>query len=224
MGGLDRLGSSTLVAAAMLLSACATSNDASSPSTAGASQETAASTAPSPDNTQPADTATGAAADDGAYDEQSVLEAAESVFGKGAKGLAKLIEDIVDERGEPTAYIVGREGSGAIGIGLRYGAGTLYHRVEGEREVYWTGPSIGLDLGGDANRVFTLVYDLYDTEDLYRRYPAAEGKVYVVGGFTANFLQRDDVAVVPVKLGVGVRLGANVGYLNFTKKRRIMPF
>ena len=158
------------------------------------------------------------------FDEKELVAAAEGVFGKGAKGLAKLIEDVVGDRGRPNAYIVGREGSGAVGVGLRYGAGTLYHRVEGERDVYWTGPSIGLDIGGDANRVFTLVYDLYNTQDLYDRYPAVEGKVYVVGGFTANYLQRGNVTVVPVKLGVGWRLGANVGYLKFSEKREILPF
>ncbi len=176
-----------------------------------------------PDAAAPQDTAPTATEDDG-FDEKALVAAAEGTFGKGAKGLAKLIEDIVNDRGKPNAYIVGREGSGAVGVGLRYGAGTLYHRVEGEREVYWSGPSLGFDVGGDANRVFTLIYDLYDTEDLYRRYPAVEGKVYVVGGFTANYLQRDKVAVVPVKLGVGWRVGANVGYLKFTKKREILPF
>lgn len=158
------------------------------------------------------------------FDEAEIVAAAEGVFGKGAEGLAKLVEDIFNDRGRPNAYIVGREGSGAVGVGLRYGAGKLYHRVEGERDVHWSGPSIGFDVGGDANRVFTLIYNLYDTEDMYRRYPAVEGKVYVVGGFTANYLQRGDIAVVPVKLGVGWRVGANVGYLKFTKDRNLVPF
>ncbi|MBV7256698.1 DUF1134 domain-containing protein [Pacificimonas sp. WHA3] len=193
-------------ALALLASACATTGQNRSP-------ETAEMPEPPPP----------VAAEDG-FDEAEVIAAAEGVFGKGAEGLAKLIEDIVNDRGRPNAYIVGREGSGAVGVGLRYGAGTLYHRVEGNREVHWSGPSIGFDVGGDANRVFTLIYGLYDTEDLFRRYPAVEGKVYVVGGFTANYLQRENVAVVPVKLGVGWRVGANVGYLKFSKRRNIVPF
>lgn len=158
------------------------------------------------------------------FDEARILAEAENVFGDGAEGLAKLIEDIFRDRGRPNAYIVGNEGSGAIGVGLRYGAGRLYHAVEGNQEVYWTGPSIGIDVGGDANKVFTLVYDLYDTEDLYQRYPSVEGKVYVVGGFTANYLQRGNVVVVPIKLGAGWRVGANVGYLKFSQDRELLPF
>lgn len=158
------------------------------------------------------------------FDEARILAEAEKVFGDGAEGLAKLIEDIFRDRGRPNAYIVGNEGSGAIGVGLRYGAGRLYHAVEGNQEVYWTGPSIGIDVGGDANKVFTLVYDLYDTEDLYQRYPSVEGKVYVVGGFTANYLQRGNVVVVPIKLGAGWRVGANVGYLKFSQDRELLPF
>ena len=166
------------------------------------------------------------AADEGSdgFDEARILREAEGVFGDGAEGLAKLVEDIFRDRGRPNAYIVGNEGSGAVGVGLRYGAGRLYHAIEGNQEVYWTGPSVGFDLGGDANKVFTLVYDLHDTEDLFRRYPSVEGKVYFVGGFTANYLQRDGVVLVPIRLGAGWRLGANVGYLKFSKDRKILPF
>lgn len=158
------------------------------------------------------------------YAQQDVLSAAENVFGRGAEGLATMIENIFKDQGEPNAYIVGREAGGAIGVGLRYGSGTLYHKVEGERPVYWTGPSVGFDLGADASKTFALVYNLFDSEDLYRRYPAVEGKVYLVGGFTANYLQRGDVIVVPIKLGIGWRLGANIGYMSFSKKSKILPF
>ncbi len=200
------------ISSLLMLGGCATSGGDDVPPPTGATAD-AVETAPSENPTS-----------EEGFDEAELVAAAEGVFGKGAEGLAKLIEDVVNDRGRPNAYIVGREGSGAIGVGLRYGAGTLYHRVEGKRDVYWTGPSIGFDVGGDANRVFTLIYDLYDTEDLYRRYPAVEGKVYVVGGFTANYLQRDNIAVVPVKLGVGWRVGANVGYLKFSEERQILPF
>lgn len=158
------------------------------------------------------------------YSQQDVLAKAENVFGKGAEGLAGLIERIFKENGEPNGYIVGREAGGAIAVGLRYGSGTLFHKIEGERPAYWTGPSVGFDIGADASKVFALVYHLNDTEELFQRYPQVEGKVYFVGGFTATYLQRDDVIVVPIKLGVGWRLGANVGYMKFSKKSKILPF
>lgn len=158
------------------------------------------------------------------YSQQDVLAKAENVFGKGAEGLAGLIQNIFKENGEPNGYIVGREAGGAIAVGLRYGSGSLFHKVEGERPVYWTGPSVGFDIGADASKVFALVYHLYDTESLFARYPQIEGKVYFVGGFTATYLQRDDVIIVPIKLGVGWRLGANVGYMKFSNKSKILPF
>ena len=159
-----------------------------------------------------------------AYEKNDVLAAAEGVFGKGAKGLAEIVERTFKERGRPNAYIVGREAGAALVIGLRYGSGTLFHNIEGQRPVHWTGPSIGFDVGGDASKVFALVYDLNDTEDLFKRYPAAEGKAYFIGGFTANYLQRDDVVVVPIKLGVGLRLGISGGYMKFSKKGDWVPF
>lgn len=158
------------------------------------------------------------------YDQQTVITAAEDVFGRGAEGLAKMIETIFKDMGEPNGYIAGREGSGAIGLGLRYGNGTLHHKVEGEMPVHWTGPSLGFDVGGDANKVFTLVYNLHDTAELYRRYPSVEGKAYLIGGLTANYLQRGDVVIVPIKLGVGWRLGANIGYLSFSREGTVVPF
>ena len=158
------------------------------------------------------------------YTQDDVLGAAEDVFGKGAEGLAEVVRMAFSKYGQPNAYIVGKEAGGAIVFGLRYGSGTLYHKVEGQQTVHWTGPSVGFDLGGDGSRTFALVYNLNDTEDLFRRYPAAEGKAYLVGGFTANYLQRDDVIIVPVKLGVGARLGVNIGYMKFSKKGKIVPF
>lgn len=156
--------------------------------------------------------------------EGDVLEAAEGVFGRGAAGLAGLIENILKDQGEPIGYIAGREAGGAIGIGAKYGSGTLFHKIEGQSKVYWRGPSIGFDAGADANKVFVLVYNLDDGEDLFRAYPAAEGKAYLVGGFTAAYLRRKDVVLIPVRLGAGVRLGANVGYMRFSKKNSWLPF
>ena len=158
------------------------------------------------------------------YAEEDVLGAAEDVFGKGAEGLAEIVRKTFKDRGQPNAYIVGREAGGAFIVGVRYGSGMLYHKVEGERKIHWTGPSVGFDIGGDGSKVFALVYNLNDTEDLYRRYPAAEGKAYLIGGFTANYLQRDNIVIVPIKLGVGWRLGLNGGYLKFSKQGKVLPF
>ncbi len=153
-----------------------------------------------------------------------VLGAAEGVFGKGAEGLADLIEDVLRERGDPTGYITGREAGGAFIAGVRYGSGMLHHQVEGDRKVHWTGPSVGFDFGANADKVFVLVYNLHDSERLFRRFPAGEGKAYVVGGFTASYLRRGDVVLIPIRLGVGARLGVNAGYMRFSQKSRWLPF
>ncbi len=158
------------------------------------------------------------------YQDDDLIGAAEGVFGKGAKGLAGVIEDILKKQGRPNAYIAGREASGAFVVGLRYGSGKLHHKIEGERPVYWTGPSIGFDVGGNAANSFVLVYNLYDTEDLYQRFPAGEGAAYFVGGFHVSYLRSGDKVLIPVRLGAGLRLGANVGYMKFSKKQRWLPF
>jgi hypothetical protein len=159
-----------------------------------------------------------------AYQKDDLVGAAEGVFGKGAEGLAAMIEKILKDQGQPNAYIAGREASGAVGVGLRYGSGTMNHKIEGQRNVYWTGPSVGFDLGGNASKVFVLVYNLYDTQDVFRRYPQVEGSLYVVGGFTATYLRRGDIVLIPIRLGVGWRAGINAGYMKFTEKSRWFPF
>jgi hypothetical protein len=163
-------------------------------------------------------------AGEGTFQQDDLLGAAEGVFGKGAKGLAGLIEDILKKQGQPNGYIVGREGGGAFVVGLRYGSGTLTHKVEGQKPVYWTGPSVGFDAGANAGSTFVLVYNLYDSEDLYRRFPSGEGVAYLVGGFNASYLRRGDIVLIPIRVGAGLRLGANVGYMKFSKKQRWVPF
>lgn len=157
------------------------------------------------------------------YAEKDVIAAAEGVFGKGAEGAAKLIEKAFKDLGQPNGYIEGREVSGALVLGVRYGSGTLHHKVEGDMPVHWSGPSVGFDVGGDGSKTFTLVYNLNDTEALFRNYPSVEGKLYAIGGFTANYLQRGDIVLVPIKLGVGWRLGVNAGSQCFSKKKRWVP-
>ena len=158
------------------------------------------------------------------YQEDDLIGAAEGVFGRSAQGLGKLIEDILKKQGRPNGYIVGREGGGAFVVGLRYGSGTLNHKIEGQKPVYWTGPSIGIDAGANGGSTFVLVYNLYDTEDIYKRYPAGEGVAYLGGGFNASYLRRGDVVLIPIRVGAGIRLGANVGYMRFSKKQRWLPF
>lgn len=181
--------------------------------TDGAAPETQGTTAPP---VTPSDQST--------YQEDDLIGAAEGVFGKGAQGLGKLMEDILKKQGRPNGYIVGREGGGAFVVGLRYGSGTLNHKIEGQKPVYWTGPSIGLDAGANAGSTFVLVYNLYDTEDIYKRFPSGEGVAYLVGGFNASYLRRGDVVLIPIRVGAGLRLGANVGYMKFSKKQRWLPF
>ncbi|WP_326525514.1 DUF1134 domain-containing protein [Sphingomonas sp.] len=158
------------------------------------------------------------------YKRDDLLAAAEGVFGKGAEGLAGMVERILREQGEPNAYIAGREAGGAFVVGLRYGSGVMTHRVEGQREIYWTGPSLGFDVGGDASKVFVLAYNLYDTQDIYKRFPAGEGRVFFVGGFAATYLRRGNIVLIPIRLGVGWRLGANIGYMRFSEKSKWLPF
>ena len=182
-------------------------------------------TAPSPSAPAPAEVqaeATTRAAE--TYERDDLLAAGEGVFGKGAQGLASLLEKVLKDQGRPNAYIAGREASGAFVVGLRYGSGVMTHKVEGQQPVYWTGPSVGFDFGGDADKVFVLVYNLYDTEDLFKRFPGAEGRLYAIGGFAATYLRRGNVVLIPIRLGVGWRAGVNVGYMNFTHKSRWLPF
>jgi hypothetical protein len=158
------------------------------------------------------------------YRKDDLIGAAEGVFGQGAEGLAGIIEDLLSKQGEPNGYIIGREGSGAFGVGVRYGSGTLHHKVEGARPVYWTGPSIGFDAGLNAGKAFVLVYNLYDSEDLYHRFAAGEGQAYLIGGFNVSYLRRGDVVLIPVRMGAGLRLGANIGYMKFSHNQRWLPF
>ena len=155
---------------------------------------------------------------------EDIFEAAENLFGRGAEGLAGMLERVLSEQGEPVAYIAGQEAGGAFMVGVRYGSGTMRHRIEGDRAVYWTGPSLGFDVGADANKVFVLVYNLHDGDQLFKRYPGAEGHAYFVGGFTAQYLRRGDVVLIPIRLGVGLRLGVNAGYMRFSERNRWLPF
>ncbi|NQX94768.1 MAG: DUF1134 domain-containing protein [Erythrobacter sp.] len=187
-------------------------------------EEAIASAAPSPDAGATAAEPGASAYEANTYAEDDLIGAAEGVFGKGAKGIAKMIEGLLAKEGRPNGYIVGREAGGAFIVGARYGSGTLHHKVEGDRKVYWTGPSVGFDAGANAANTFVLVYNLWDSEDLFERYPAGEGQAYLVGGLHASYVRRGDVVLIPIRMGAGVRLGVNAGYMKFSKKQRWLPF
>ncbi|MEM7689330.1 MAG: EipA family protein [Pseudomonadota bacterium] len=165
-----------------------------------------------------------ATASSNTFAQDDLIGAAEGVFGKGAEGLARIIADLLKKEGQPNGYIVGREAGGAFVVGARYGSGTLHHKVEGERKVYWTGPSVGFDAGANAANTFVLVYNLWDSEDLFKRFPAGEGQAYFIGGLHASYVRRGDVVLIPIRMGAGVRLGVNAGYMRFSKKQRWLPF
>jgi hypothetical protein len=184
--------------------------------------DSAAAAAPQQGDVAPVTTA--AQASGQTYGEDDLIGAAEGVFGKGAEGLARLIQDLLKKQGQPNGYIVGREAGGAFIVGARYGSGTLHHKVEGTQPVYWTGPSVGFDVGANAANTFVLVYNLYDTEDLFNRFPAGEGQAYFVGGLNASYLRRGDVVLIPIRVGAGLRLGVNAGYMKFSKEQKWVPF
>ena len=158
------------------------------------------------------------------YSTDDTLAAAQKFFGGTTEGLAKAIEKAFGDLGQPNAYIVGNEGAGAFIVGLRYGSGTLYFKNGGSMPVYWQGPSVGFDFGGNASKTFTLVYNLRWTRDLFQRYPGVDGSLYVVAGVGLNYLRSGDITVAPIRTGVGLRAGANIGYLTFTREKSYNPF
>ena len=158
------------------------------------------------------------------YSSEEILSKGRDFFGAATEGLAKAIEKVFKEQGQPNAYIVGEEGSGAFVAGLRYGKGTLNYKGGGALPLYWQGPSVGWDFGGNASKVFTLVYKLRTTNEMLQRYPGVEGSLYVVGGVGVNYQRNGEITLAPIRTGVGLRAGANIGYLHYTLKRSLMPF
>ena len=165
------------------------------------------------------------AADDdkNTYDQGTISHDVTEFFGSTTEGLAKVIEKAFAENGRPNGFIKGEEASAAITIGVRYGNGTLTLKSGGSRKVYWTGPSIGFDLGANASKVFILVYHLNQVEDIFKRYGGVDGSLYYVGGAGINYQRRGSVVLAPIRLGVGLRAGASVGYMNYTKTKTWVP-
>ena len=169
------------------------------------------------------------------YTADELIATGSRSLGVAAEVVGGAIERIFsDQQGrQPTAYIAGTEGAGAAGVGLRYGQGKLYIRADNppgaaepvpSRDVFWQGISIGWDIGGNAARVFTLIYDLYQPDQIYRRYPGVEGSAYLIGGLGVNYQQADGIILAPIRAGVGLRLGANVGTMAYSRQRNLLPF
>lgn len=161
---------------------------------------------------------------DSTYDQDSILKAATDFFGQTTEGLAKVIEKAFKEQGRPNAYIKGEEAGAAITVGLRYGDGQLMMKSGGSARVYWAGPSIGFDLGANASKVFTLVYHLPNAGAIYQRFPGVDGSLYYIGGAGINYQRLKGITLAPIRLGVGLRAGASVGYIHYRREKSINPF
>ncbi len=172
----------------------------------------------------PAARAQGAGPDEGAFSAAELVDSGHRLFGSVSRGLALTVQEAVKRWGEPNGYILGEEASGALIGGLRYGEGTLYTRNAGQRRVFWQGPSLGFDVGGDGARTMMLVYNLPAVEALYTRFVGLNGAAYLVGGFGLTAAAKDEMVVVPIRSGLGARLGVNVGYLKFTPEPTWNPF
>ncbi len=165
-----------------------------------------------------------AATEDDSFDQDSMLKAATEFFGSTTEGLAKVIEKAFKEKGRPNAYIKGEEVSAALTVGLRYGEGRLTMKNGSGEPVFWAGPSVGFDAGANASKVFTLIYKLPDAGAIYRRFPGVDGSLYYIGGAGINYQSSEGITLAPIRLGVGLRAGASVGYLHYRREKSLNPF
>ena len=158
------------------------------------------------------------------YSGQELVQTGSAFFGSVAQGLASLIERSVSQFGLPNGYILGEDAGGALFAGARYGQGTLYTRNAGEIPVYWQGPSVGFDVGGDGSKTMMLVYNLSQIQEVYGRFAGIDGSAYIVGGLGMTVIKNRNIVMVPIRSGVGARLGLNIGYLKFTDQPTWNPF
>lgn len=158
------------------------------------------------------------------YSSDEVIRAGHKFFGTTTKGLARAVEYVFKRAGRPRGYIIGEEAAGSFIGGLRYGEGTLYLKTGERRKVFWQGPSIGFDFGGNGSRSLVLVYNIDNTSDIFDRFIGVEGSAYVVGGLGVNFQSNEKLKLAPIRTGIGARLGANVGYLKYTARPTWNPF
>src|SRR5215469_7514086 len=162
--------------------------------------------------------------DDQKYTENEIVDAAAGFFGMTTEVVAKAVERIFRDEGLPDGYIKGDEGSGAFVVGLRYGSGWLVRKGRAPMKVYWQGPSVGFDVGGNASKCFTLVYNLGRSDRVFQRFPGVEGSYYFVAGIGVNYQRADGITLAPMRTGVGLRAGVNAGYLAYTRDRSWVPF
>lgn len=162
--------------------------------------------------------------DQRSFSQNELVSSGHKFFGNVSRGLALTIEEAVRRWGEPNGYVLGQEASGAFVGGLRYGEGMLYTRNAGDRRVFWQGPSIGFDFGGEGARTMMLVYNLPVVDALYQRFGGVDGSAYFIGGFGFTALVAEGITIVPIRTGVGWRLGVNLGYLKFTPNATWNPF
>jgi len=162
--------------------------------------------------------------DPNSYNSNDLVESGHQFFGSASRGLALAVQEAVRRWGEPNGYILGQEASGAFFGGVRYGEGKLFTRNAGDRRIFWQGPSLGFDVGGEGSRTMMLVYNLPATSALYTRFVGVDGSAYLIGGFGVSAAKADDMVVVPIRTGVGARLGVNMGYLKFTPEPTWNPF
>ena len=160
----------------------------------------------------------------GTFSMSEIKETGHRFFGSVSMGLAEAIEYTFQKAGRPNGYILGEEAGGAIIAGVRYGEGTLYTKDAGDYKVYWQGPSVGYDFGAEGSKTMVLVYNLESPGEIFRDYAGVDGSAYLVGGVGVTFLARDDVVLAPIRSGLGLRLGANVGYLKYTSEPTWNPF
>lgn len=157
------------------------------------------------------------------YNENELIAGISTHLGVTSESAASAIERLFRERGRPTAYITGEEGGGAVIGGARYGTGTLWMKNGTSQKIYWQGPTIGFDTGAEVSKVFTLVYGLDDPNYIFQRFPGADGSAFLVAGMAINYQRANGITLAPVRSGVGLRLGANIGYTSYTRKRSLIP-
>ncbi len=158
------------------------------------------------------------------YNRQEINREVMGFFESGSRGLAEIVAHAFQTLGQPDGFIKGNEAGGALVVGLRYGTGTLYLKGKPPVPIYWQSPSLGIDLGVNAVKVFTLVYGLHNPNELFQRFPGVEGSAYVIGGFGMNYQRTAGITLAPIRFGVGLRLGANIGYQHYTRTQDINPF
>ena len=158
------------------------------------------------------------------YDEDEITHRISDFFGVTAEGAGKIVEKTFKDQGRPTAYVAGEEGAVSFIAGLRYGKGLLYMKGRPAVTVYWQGPSVGFDFGANGSRVFVLCYNLQYPDAIFQRFPGVDGSAYFVGGLGVNYQRANDISLAPIRAGLGLRLGADVGYLAYSRHRNIIPF